>query len=61
MITIRPLTARDALEVRSKRLEVTKKSHQVVFQKMPPDMFWSVTYNQIKKEPFSDKKLYTIR
>jgi len=40
-----PSAARDALEIRSKRLEMTKKSYQVAFQKIPPGEFWTVTYN----------------
>jgi len=40
-----PSAARDALSIRRKRLEMTKNSYQVAFQKIPPEEFWAVTYN----------------
>jgi len=60
MIDHDPSTARDALEVRSKRVEMTKKMYHLVFQKMPPQLFWTVTYNQIRRESVYNQRLTVI-
>jgi len=42
-----PSAARNALEIRRKRLEMTKRSYQVVFQEIPPEEFWTLTNNTV--------------